>query len=862
MQSVETKLMARIYLIIAFCFLSGGLLANDLNNAKAMCNDISSANRNMAKAAGYDIDKLCSSLSSLNPSSAMVSMEPLPAVPRETVSSSQGQLLQDNTLYQQSYSNFIPQQKAEDLKPFGYDIFANTPSSFAAPINIAVPSNYLLGPGDELSVILYGKLNQSATIVINRDGFVDFPELGPTVVAGLSFSEAKSMLQSQIESQVIGTKANISMGALRSMQVFVLGEAYKPGAYSVSALSTVTHALISAGGVSDIASLRNIQLKRAGKVIANLDLYDLLLSGEVKDDLRLQAGDVIFVPTLGETVSVDGEVLRPAIYEINGEKSAQEVVSLAGGLSPKAYAKSSKIERVGDDGYMTVININLSTKQGKNTKIKSGDLLTVDSVVEDRNDTVTIDGYIHHPTEHKWHKDLTLNELVYSKNQFPSQLDLNYGLIAREAEQLGKLSIIAFKPKDLFVKTSKNPIIKLFPRDQIFFFSRMEEPENDEKNKDSVSLEAFVGYKAELNKLDVLSREELIQPLLLRLNSESSLGMPAKIVEIKGAVKFPGSYPLTANMTINHIIEAAGGLMDSAYLGPVEINRQNNSNPEESTVDTVTADITGDVLLQAQDSVFVKTTPDYLKKDTVTLMGEVIFPGEYSFAKGERLSSVIERAGGFTSVADVNAAIFTREKLKQREQKELDRLKQKLDEEISNQKLIDANSGDKLDAKQQQVQDELIDNLNSAKATGRLVIPLLSIVEGEADDVILEPGDVLRVPQFRQEVSVIGEVQRPTSYFFDKRLDYKDYIEQSGGLLQTANAKGIYIVKASGEVVVLKGKLLAASRASTKIEPGDTIVVPLDTREKRIEGIKLLSELSQILYQLSLGAAAIDSFKD
>jgi len=383
MQSAKTKLMAKVYVLIASVLLSGGVFANSLSEARAICNDMSAANRNMAKAAGYDVDRLCSSLDSFDTQVPLVNAASLPATPRDTVSSSQQELSQDQGLNQQSFFN-ADAKLQEELKPFGYDIFANMPGTFAAPTNIAVSSNYLLGPGDEFSIILYGKLNQSSTIEINRDGYVDFPELGPVVVAGLTFSEAKNMLQAQIESQVIGTKANISMGALRSMQIFVLGEAFKPGAYSVSSLSTVTQALISAGGVSDIASLRNIQLKRSGKVISNLDLYDLLLSGEVKDDIRLQAADVIFIPTVGNTVSVEGEIIRPAIYELKGEKTVQEIIGLAGGLSPKAFAKSASVERVGDDGFMTVISMDLSSKKGMRTKIKSGDRLTINSVVEEK----------------------------------------------------------------------------------------------------------------------------------------------------------------------------------------------------------------------------------------------------------------------------------------------------------------------------------------------------------------------------------------------------------------------------------------------------------------------------------------------
>jgi protein involved in polysaccharide export with SLBB domain len=649
------------------------------------------------------------------------------------------------------------------------------------------------------------------------------------------------MLQKQIESQVIGTKVNISMGALRSMQVFVLGEAFKPGAYLVSSLSTVTNALISAGGVSDIASLRNIQLKRSGKIVATLDLYDLLLSGEVKDDIRLQAADVIFIPTIGKTVSVDGEVIRPAIYELNTEKTVQEVLSLAGGLSPKAFAKIAKIERVGVDGFMTVINIDISSDQGKRTNIKSGDILIVDSVVKDKIDTVTVDGYIHHAIEQKWTDGLTLSDLVYSRDQFPSQLDLNYGLIAREAKQLGELEVLSFKPKDLFNQSTQFAPIELFPRDQVFFFSRDQ---------------LFFFSKADA------SREAIIEPLNLRLSSQAMLERPAQLVEINGAVRFPGMYPLTAEMSIKDLINAAGGFKESAYLGAIEITRQNHSNPEQSMSEIINTVIGSNVLLQPQDSAFVKTTPDYLTKDSISLVGEVMFPGEYYFSKGERLLSVIERAGGFTNNADVKAAIFSREILKIREQKELDRLKDKLDEELTNQNLIDANSGDVIDNQQQQLQDNLIADLTAVQATGRLVIPLQQIMSGDAPDVFLETGDVLTVPPFRQEVSVIGEVQRPISYFFDKDLDYKDYIERSGGLLPTADAKGIYIVKSSGEVSVIKRNLLIGRKAGKIIEPGDTIVVPLDTDDKRFEGIKLFSEVTQIIYQLSLGIVAVDSLKN
>jgi protein involved in polysaccharide export with SLBB domain len=904
MQSAKTKLMVRIYVLIACVFLSGGVFANSLNEAKAMCSNISDSNKALAMSAGYDVDKLCRGLDSFSAKGdSDQASSGVTVIPRDTVSTTDGRGMGQGDSSLEAMMRMLDpdfEEEKPELKPFGYDLFANVPSSFAAPTNVPVSPNYLLGPGDELSVIFYGKLNESSMVEINRDGFVDFPELGPIMIAGLTFSEAKKMLQIQMESQVIGTKLNISMGALRSMQVFVLGEAFKPGAYSVSALSTITHAIMSAGGVSDIASLRNIKLKRNGKTVVTLDLYDLLLAGDVKNDFRLQASDVIYIPTVGGTVSVDGKVRRPAIYELNGEKTAADILALAGGLTPKSFASSSRIDRVGDDGFLTVVDLDLTQKSGKRLKIKSGDYLTVDTIIEEKKSIVTMQGAIHHPADYSWREGLTLSDLVTSESQFPSDLDINYALIARQIDELGNLSIVSFKPKDVLAANGSDKGMQLYSRDQIYFFAKDIEEEVDEKaeaeaeekqnefqaglntnesnadntvnqtdatlteNNDSdQSLLMMMNQdKVDDEKEELESRDAQIAPLIERLKTEATFGAPAMIVEVKGAVKLPGLYPLTPNMSLTDIVDAAGGLKESAYSGNAEIVRQDNSNSEQSLVFTLSSKLTDEFKLQAQDSVFVKSTPYYLKKDIVTLGGEVVFPGEYTFSRGERLSSIIERAGGFTSVADINAAIFTREKLKEREEQELKRLRQKLNGELSSENLSDASKGEKPDPRQQALKEELMSELNNVEATGRLVIPLQSILDGDADDVMLEAGDNLIIPQFRQEVSVVGEVQRPTSYFFDKRLNYKDYIEQSGGLLQTANKKGIYIVKASGQVVVPGGKFLGASRKSTKIEAGDTIVVPLDTDERPVKGIKLLTEVSQILYQLSLGAAAISSLNN
>jgi protein involved in polysaccharide export with SLBB domain len=315
-------------------------------------------------------------------------------------------------------------------------------------------------------------------------------------------------------------------------------------------------------------------------------------------------------------------------------------------------------------------------------------------------------------------------------------------------------------------------------------------------------------------------------------------------------------------MTLNDLLEAAGGFKESAYQVTAEIVRKDETDNSQSKLMTSVISLADSHSLNSKDSVFIKAKPYYSKKNIVTLGGEVMFPGEYTFARGEKLSDLISRAGGFTAVADVNAAIFTRQKLKDKEQQELERLRKRINDELTSQSLVASSKSGKMNSQQQLLTEEVLAELKTFEATGRLVIPLEDILDGKADDVILETGDTLLIPQFRQEVSVVGEVQRPTSYFYDKRLSYKDYIRQSGGFLQSANKKGVYIVKASGEVIMPRSKFLFLPKPGVKVVAGDTIVVPLDTNEKPVRGVKLLTEISQILYQLSLGAAAINSLNN
>ena len=819
-------------------------LNSSLNQAKDICAGITANNRAMAKAAGYDIDKLCRSLLAVDANKPAQETETSELVPRNTLSSLPREgvkpVKKGSDKFQSGEGATLT---ADALKPFGYDLFANVPESFVASPNIPVSLDYILGPGDELEILFYGKLNESFNLQINRDGVVDFPELGPLVLAGLSFGEAKEMLRLRVAAQVIGTQVSISIGTLRTMQVFVLGEAYRPGPYTVSSLATISHGLISAGGVSDIASLRNIQLKRGGETIVTLDLYQLLLFGDMSDDLRLQSGDVIFIPTLGNIVSVDGQVLRPAIYELKGDTAVKDLVKLAGGAGPRAYSQSARVERIDGDGFVRVIDLDLTNSADQQFRIVNGDHLTIDEVTDIKKDIVTLEGHVNYPGDFAWRSGMRISDIVTSVDQFPADVDLNYALVVRELAGSSDIQVLALDLKAVLEDGRGNANFNLQSRDKLLFFSAHDNQDQDQGQ----------------------SRKVILAPILKKLNQQAKLGSSARLVSVNGQVRFPGQYPLVAGMSLADLIAAAGGLSEGAYRTATEVTRTDLQDAETATFRTIPVSLSAESVasfkLEPLDNILFKTTPEYRERSTIRLSGEVVFPGEYTLSRGETLSSVIERAGGFTDIAHVEAAAFTRQSLKLREQQEIERLQKLLQQQITSEGLQEANSKKGLSDQHQQLRQRVIADLDNTQAVGRLVIPLQKIISGVEQNIVLEDGDALYVPKTRQEVSVIGEVQQSTTYLHDSKLELRDYLERSGGTLESADISRIYMVKASGEVIVPHKRISAFFRKRLTIEPGDTIVVPLDTDAEKLGGMELLAEVSQVIYQLSLGAAAIRSLE-
>ncbi len=724
------------------------------------------------------------------------------------------------------------------LEPFGYLLFKGVPVTFAPATDIPVPADYVIGPGDEIRVQLYGSVDENYSLVVNRDGTINFPDIGPMEVAGLTFSDMRDALRERVSEQMIGVRASITLGELRSIRVFVLGDVNRPGSFTVSSLSTMTNALFVSGGVNPIGSLRNIQLKRKGQVVGRLDLYDLMLRGDNSNDARLQPGDVIFIPPIGPTVAVSGAVRRPAVYELKKEGTLGEVVELAGGFLPTAYPSEVRVERIRKDRRRSILVVDLGTGQGRATPVRNGDLVRVDSVLEEIESSVTLLGHVQRPGRFQWYQGMRLTDILPSVAHLKQHADRRYLLIRRESEQGGLIDVLSadLEAALLAPESGSNPLLE--QRDTIHVFD----------------LES--------------GRASVVEPLLEELRLQSRHGRPSRSVGIGGKVREPGSYPLEAGMRVSDLIRAGANLSDSAYALSAELTRYSVINSAVRTTQLIDIDLQSvlagdaqsDIYLEPFDYLNIKEISLWRDQAEVEIRGEVRFPGNFPIEPGETLSSVIERAGGITEFAFPAGSVFLREELREREREQMERLAARLEADLATMSLQAArfeaagNSSFSLG-------QSLLTQLRDVEPVGRLVINLESVLEPDretAADVILRDGDVLIIPSKTQEVTVIGEVQYSTSHFFAEGVDRDQYIGQSGGLTANADKKRIYVVRANGAVQAGSGSSRWFRRsAGRRIEPGDTIVVPLDV--DRMPKLLLWQSATSVLYNLAIAAAAVGS---
>jgi polysaccharide biosynthesis/export protein len=734
----------------------------------------------------------------------------------------------------------------EGAKPFGYDLFQGEPSTFAPVKDIQVPIDYIVGPGDTFNIQLYGNETASYRLTVNRDGRINFPKLGPISVSGMGFDAASAALEHRVAQQLIGTQISVTMGDLRSIRVFVLGEAEKPGSYTVSGLSTMTNALFVSGGVKKIGSLRDIELKRNGQLVSVLDLYDLLLHGNTSGDRQLKPGDVIFIPPIGATQTIYGAVRRPAIYEVKKEKTAGDLVELAGGLLPDADGRLAQLERIEASRLRDMRNIDLESSSGRDTPLINGDKLRVPAIRPTLENSVELSGDVFRPGAFQFRAGLRLSDILGSFDELRPTADRHYILIRREVPPTERVEAISADLDRALSARGSVADPELRPRDKIIV-------------------------------LDLTStRARTVAPIIEDLERQASAANPAQVAIVTGQIRVSGRYPLEPAMHVSDLIRAGGGLEDAAYTDEAELTRYEVVDGNQRETGLIPIDLAAirrgdagaDAPLKPYDILVIKKTPLWEAPGSILLSGELRFPGRYPIHRGETLSSVLRRAGGFTDLAFVEGAVFTREELKQREKEQLELLTNRLQKDLAAMSLTalttsaatNGSGGGASAAQGLAVGQQLIEQLRNAKPVGRLVININQAISGPpggTGDVLLRSGDVLLVPKKTQEVTVLGEVQGPTSQIYQAGLSRDDYIAKSGGTTQNADKSRTYVVRADGEVVSGHRSGWFRRSQTVDIRPGDSIVVPLDT--ERVSPLPLWTSITTIIYNLSVALLAIHS---
>ncbi len=670
------------------------------------------------------------------------------------------------------------------IRPFGYDLFDAPLQEFLLPSEAPVPENYVLGPGDNIILNLWGRVEKTYNLIIDREGKVFIPKAGEITIWGLTLEQAENKVEQLLSTIYSDFSLSAVLGKIKSIKVFVYGEVKRPGAYTVSSLSTLFNVLYMSGGPNARGSLRNIQVFRNSNKLKTIDLYGLLLHGR-NQDVRLANNDVIFIPVVSITATISGCIKRSAVYELLGGERVKDLIDLAGGLKPDAFLDRISLERIEQNSKRIVLDLNMdgSTDNKDNLLLKDGDIVRIYSVYNYQENTVVLEGSVKYPGVFEYKTNMRVKDLIDNGGQLTVASYLNRANLVRTYDDLSK-EVFAVD-LNAVISGDSTADIWLKERDKLIVF-----------DKDEVR---HVPY-----------------------------------VSIEGKIKKKGSYELTKNMRLSDLIFLAGGLDKSAYLLYAEIARMSSGKPSKIlhvNLDNCLKTPYGsdDNFLKEDDKIFIREIPEWKLHALVQLGGEVRFPGRYALMKKhEMLSELIERAGGFTENAFLRGAIFERISIAN------DLKRQRLNDIMINLQEVTA------DTVVQKIQEKQLNAIRSNEVN-RIILDLedLFLRNDISQDIELREDDRIFIPEMPSGVHVLGAVASSGTIKFLESRNYKYYLKQAGGIVKSADKNEIRIVKPDGKV--FKKKL-----TKVKIEIGDSIVIPKRVLKDR-EWLKIFTSSFTIL---------------
>ena len=634
----------------------------------------------------------------------------------------------------------------QDLLPFGMELFQGGNQN-DIPTDIPSASDYILGPGDNVIIYLWGRAEKEYNLTLDREGKIFIPQVGEIVCWGLNLDQLTKRAKEQFSKVFSEFDLTVSLGKIRSIRIYIAGEVKKPGAYTVSSLTSLFNALYLAGGPNERGSMRTIKLMRQGKPKAIVDLYNLLLKGDNTSDVRLQTGDVIFVPVAGPQVAIRGKVKRSAIYELKGGETTLDILKLAGNATPEAYLERVMMERISKDNEWKVIDLNLDQQSDKvdNIKLVDGDRLTVYSIFDAKKNIVAVFGHVKHPGYYERNDSTYVSDLIKLAQLRP--YDVYFGradLFRRYPDR--RIEDIPIDLKSIVAGDKKADVL-LSDKDSLYIYSINE-----------------VEWK--------------------------------KYVYVEGEVKKPGRYPLYKDMTVQDLIFLAGSFTQGAYRHQGEIARLDSA--ANVSLIYLSLDDSHDKkrLLQEDDHLYIRQIPEWQLNRSVSLEGEIRYPGKYTLSsRNETLYHLLQRAGGFTEIAFPKGIVLER---------------QSIDDNLNRMKVaetIKRSNPVREDSLGNIIKNDLVEY--NPRSINRIVIDMNKILstKGKEGDIVLKPNDKIFVPSIPSGISVIGAVGVNGTIKYTNNENVKYYIKRAGNFVRQSDKKETRLIRATGEVLSGHGVL-------------------------------------------------------